>query len=123
MNTMDLLTGASLLVGVVSIVLAIVAITYAKSLEKESRENFNRAQTLYAEIDKKAAIFQVVTSESQKQLLETVTSLANPKKLEEQYGQIFMQSMMSDPSNTQKMMEAFRAFVPGMAKAARNGEG
>ncbi|HZV12360.1 MAG TPA: hypothetical protein VFA55_04035 [Candidatus Kapabacteria bacterium] len=121
MNTIDLLTGASLLVGVVSIVLAIVAISYAKSLEKESRETLTRAQALFAEIDKKAAIFQVVTSETQKQLLETVTSLANPKKLEEQYGQIFMQSMMSDPTNTQKMMEAFRTFVPGIAKATRNG--
>ena len=121
MTAMELLSYTSLLVGIVSIVLAIVAITYARSLEKDSRENFNRAQQLFAEIDKKTAIFQTVTSESQKQLLDTVTSLANPKKLEEQYGQVFMENMMHDPSNTQKLLDAFRNFAP--ATQRQNGEG
>ena len=69
----------SLVVGAVSIVLAIVAISYAILSERKSTENYNRTKDLLAEISEKAAIIQSTVDNTQEKLVDTITEIAKPK--------------------------------------------
>lgn len=122
MSIIDVLTGVSLVASIVSLVLAIVAINFSKTAEKDSRGNFERTQKMMlefydktkdvlAEIDKRATVTEKTVTDSQQQLLNTMTSLINetviPKKQDigEQLGIKFIEKLMKDPNNAGKMME------------------
>ena len=95
MDTTSLINIISLISSIASLILAIVAIQAAKSSEKEVRDNFEKTQNMLieyesrmkatlAEIDKKSAIIEKTVSESQKELMNTMTNIINetiiPKK-------------------------------------------
>ena len=69
----------SLIVGAVSIVLAIVAISYAILSERKSTENYNRTKDLLAEISEKAAVIKSTVDNTQEKLIDTITEIAKPK--------------------------------------------
>jgi hypothetical protein len=79
MNITEVLTVISLIAGVTSIVLAITAMIFAKSAEKDSKENFVKTQTLLNDthektkdllhqIDIKSAIINEVVQNNMSQL-------------------------------------------------------
>lgn len=120
MTAFDLI---SFLASITSLILAIVAIVAAKSSEREVRANFEKTQQVMreyqertkevlAEIDKKSAIIERTVSESQKQLMDTMTNIINetviPKRVDpsEQMGMQFMQQLMSNPSQSGEMMKS-----------------
>ena len=118
----------TLVTGVASLILAIFAIWLGKSSERESRANFERTQNIMreyyektkdvlAEIDKRAAVTEKTVTDSQQQLLDTVTNIlkemAVPTKPDvgEQIGIEFFQSWMRDPEQATKSMEILQTFV------------
>ena len=118
----------TLITGVASLILAIFAIWLGKASERESRANFERTQEemrLYnertkdvlAEIDKRAAVIEKTVTDSQQQLLDTVTNLLSetvvPAKpdIGEQMGLAFFQSLMEDPEQAAKKLEALQSFT------------
>lgn len=118
----------SFLASITSLILAVVAIIAAKSSEREVRENFEKTQKVMreyqertkevlAEIDKKSAIIERTVSESQKQLMDTMTNIINetviPKRVDvgEQMGMQFMQQLMSNPSQGGEMMKNFAEIM------------
>jgi len=74
----------SLLTTLASLTLAIVAIWFARAAEKESRSNYEKTKDVLAEIDKRAEVIQTTVSDSQRQLMGTMTNILNetviPKK-------------------------------------------
>ena len=123
-----LIDAIAFLASVSSLILAIVAITAAKNSEKEVRENFEKTQKVMseyqertkevlAEIDKKSAVIETTVSESQRQLLDTVTNLLNetiiPKKIDlgEQFGLQLMQQLITNPDQAEGMMKALGPFM------------
>lgn len=125
MTTFDLI---SFLASITSLILAIVAILAAKSSEREVRANFEKTQQVMreyqdrtkevlAEIDKKSAVIERTVSESQKQLMDTMTNIINetviPKRVDvgEQMGMQFMQQLMSNPSQGGEMMKNFAEIM------------
>ena len=120
----------SLIVGVVSIVLAIVAIWMSRSAERESRANYERTKDVLAEIDKRASVIEKVVTENQKQLLDTVTSLlretATPVKTDmgEQFGLALMQTMLAEPEKGGQIMQSLQPFIEMSQKQeSRNNSG
>ena len=128
MVNLDIPFVVSLIIGVVSIVLAIFAIWLGRSAERESRANFDqtkdtmrdyydRTKEVLAEIDKRAAVTEKTVTESQQQLLETVTNLlkqtAVPPKTDpaEEAQQAFFQTMLQDPDKGMQMIEKLAAFT------------
>ena len=124
--------------GVVSVILAVFAILSAKSSERDSRANFERTQNIMrdyydktkdvlAEIDKRAAVTEKTVTDSQQQLLDTVTNLLNetvaPQKpdLGEQMATQFFQVMMTDPDKATEMMTALQKFgeMPGIQQTPK----
>ena len=67
--------GVSLLVGVGSIVLALVAIHLSRSVEKSSQENFGNAKDALSEVREKAALIETVVSDNQRELQTSMTNL------------------------------------------------
>jgi len=121
MENLNFIEMISFLASVVSLILAVVAILAAKSSEREVRNNFEKTQQVMseyqertkevlAEIDKKSAIIERTVSESQRQLMDTMTNIINetiiPKKKDmgEEFGMQFMQQMMADPSKSGDMI-------------------
>ena len=130
---MDALTIISLVAGIVSIVLAVVAMVTASMSEKRSQASFEKTQEMarkhyddtqkmmqeiydktkdaLAEIDKKSTVIESVVQRNQEQLLGTMTNLLNetiiPKKADmgEQLGMQFMQSLMQNPTNATESMK------------------
>ncbi len=128
MTYMDVLTVLSLLVGLVSIGLAVFAMQFAKKSEEQSRDNFERTQDmmrsfydktkdLLNEVDKRTSVTEKAISSSQQQLLSTMTSIVNetviPKKQDvgEQIGLMFFQQLLSNPKEAGGMMEALKPFM------------
>ncbi|MDF3124735.1 hypothetical protein [Rheinheimera sp. 1928-s] len=121
MDNLSIFDVISFLSSIASLILAIVAILAAKSSEKEVRDNFEKTQRVMmeyqertkevlAEIDKKAEVIERTVSESQRQLMNTMTNIINetviPKKVDmgEQLGMQFMQQMFSNPEKANEMM-------------------
>ena len=117
----------TVVIGVVSVVLAVFAFLSAKSSERDSRENFDRTQNalreysdktkeVLAEIDKRAAVIEKTVTDSQQQLLDTVTNIvketAVPTKpdLGEQMAARFLEIMATDPDKATEMMTAIQKF-------------
>ncbi len=117
----------TVVIGVVSVVLAVFAYLSARSSERDSRENFKQTQDamreyndktkeVLAEIDKRAAVIERTVTDSQQQLLDTVTNIvretAVPTKPDfgEQMAAQFLQVMMTDPDKATEMMTALQKF-------------
>ena len=70
----------SLVVGVVSIVLAGVAIWHSVQSERKSVENYDRTKDVLSEISQKAAVIEATVDKTQMKLVDTVTAMAKPKE-------------------------------------------
>ena len=68
----------SLVVGIVSIVLAIVAIWHSTRSERLSIDYYVKTKDVLAEIDKKAAVIDSTVSSTQAKLVDTVIAIAKP---------------------------------------------
>jgi len=132
MENLSLFDVIAFLASISSLILAVVAISTAKNSEKEVRDNFEKTQKVMseyqertkevlAEIDKKSAIIERTVSESQKQLMDTMTNIINetiiPKKKDmgEEIGMQFMQQLMANPSQSGDMMAMLEPLMK-MAK-------
>ena len=121
MDNLSIIDVISFLSSIASLILAIVAILAAKNSEREVRDNFEKTQRVMieyhertkevlAEIDKKSEVIERTVSESQRQLMTTMTNIINetviPKKIDmgEQLGMQFMQQMFSNPEKANEMM-------------------
>ena len=69
----------SLTAGIVSIVLALVAIWHSIRAERLSAEYYDRTKEVLAEIDKKAAVIDNSVRSTQAKLVDAVIAIANPK--------------------------------------------
>ena len=129
----------SLIVGIISIVLAVVAMVSSKRAEQESLRNFEKTQELLqksyestqrilhenyektkellAEIDKKAAVIDSVVQRNQEQMMSTITNIVNetviPKKpnLGEEIGAQFIMGILSHPEQAQVSLDSLRALA------------
>ena len=70
----------SLVVGAVSIVLALVAIWHSTQSERKSTENYNRTKDLLSEISEKAAVIESTVNNTQEKLVDTITEIAKPQR-------------------------------------------
>lgn len=121
MENLGFIEAISFIASIASLILAVVAIWASKSAEREVRENFEKTQKVMseyqertkevlAEIDKRAAVIERTVSESQRQLMDTMTNIINetvlPKKVDvgEQIGMQFFQQMLSNPQKAGEMM-------------------
>lgn len=129
----------SLIVGIISIVLAIVAMVSSKRAEQESlrnfektqellqksyestqrilQENYEKTKELLAEIDKKAAVIDSVVQRNQEQMMSTITNIVNetviPKKrdLGEEIGAQFIMGLLSHPEQAQASLDGLSALA------------
>lgn len=129
----------SLIVGIISIVLAVVAMVSSKRAEQESlrnfektqellqksyestqrilQENYEKTKELLAEIDKKAAVIDSVVQRNQEQMMSTITNIVNetviPKKpnLGEEIGAQFIMGILSNPEQAQVSLDSLRALA------------
>ena len=134
----------SLLVGVVSIVLAIVSMVSSQKAEEESLRNFERTQELLqknyentqkmlqdnydktkellAEIDKKAAVIDSVVQRNQEQMMNTLTNIVNetvlpPKRnIGEELGAQILMNMFQNPDQAQSSITNLGALAELMEK-------
>ena len=135
---MDMITIISFAVGIVSIVLAVVAMVSAKATEKRSQENFEKTQKIMhdvydkikdslAQIDKKSEIIENVTQRNQEQLISTMTNLLNetiiPKKpnVSEEMGAQFLASLLQNPSGAIENIKAIGEVAAEMEKLKQFG--
>ena len=135
----------SLLVGVVSIVLAIVSMVSSKKAEEESLRNFERTQELLqknyentqkvlqdnydktkellSEIDKKAAVIDSVVQRNQDQMMNTLTNIVNetvipPKRnVGEELGVQLLMNMFQNPDQAQSSISNLGALAELMEKS------
>ena len=118
----------SLVVGVVSIVLAIVSMISSKNAEKQSLHNFEKTQELLqksyddtknvlAEIDKKAAVIDSVVQKEQEQLMATMTNIVNktaiPKEKDwgEEISAQFVTNILKNPNQAQEAINSLEALA------------
>ena len=96
---MDWLTGVSLTVGVVSIILAVVAIVI-------SILSHWRTKDVLAQISEKAAVIEGTVSETQGKLVDTVTAIAKPREetQEEKLLGAFVSSLASNPKALEQII-------------------
>lgn len=128
MGTLNFVEIISFLASVASLILAIVAIIASKNSEREVRENFEKTQKVMEEyqertkevlsqIDKKSAVIERTVSESQRQLMDTMTNIINetviPKKSDfgEEMGMQFMQQLLTNPKQAGDMMDVMKPFL------------
>ena len=108
---MDAYFVISLVVGVISVVLACAAILYGYQAEQKSAANYNQTKEVLAEISEKAAVIQGTVNTTQQKLVDTITDIAKPQR--ETQEEILMRTMlpalMGDPQMgailRQKMMK------------------
>ena len=133
MENLTIVDVVSLIASLVSLILAIVAIQAAKSSEREVRNNFEKTQNMMveyesrmkdvlSEIDKKSAVIERTVSESQRELMSTMTNIINetviPKKpdMGEELGMQFLQNMMTNPQQAGSMIEGLTPLIEMMEK-------
>lgn len=137
MENLNFIDAVSLISSLASLILAIVAIQAAKSSEREVRDNFEKTQKMMveyesrikdvlAEIDKKSAVIERTVSESQRELMSTMTNIINetiiPKKRDmgEELGIQFLQSMMTNPQQANSMIQGLTPLIELMEKQKGN---
>lgn len=107
----------SIFSGLVSIVLAVVAIWFSISTSRESRDNYEKTKEVLAKIDEKAAVVETTVTTAQKQLLDTVTKIleetAIPQKPDpgEEMGKVLLQMMAQDPKSMENIMKFMGPFM------------
>ena len=77
---MDISVVVALVVGAVSIVLALVAIWHSWQSERKSNENYNLTKDLLSDMSEKAAVIEATVSNTQAKLVDTITEIAKPKQ-------------------------------------------
>ena len=128
MESPDISFIVTLITGVASVVLAIFAIWFSKTAERESRANFEKTRDLLAEIDKRATVTEKTVAESHQQLLNTVTNLLNrtavPTKpdIGEELGMKFMEALMQNPSQAEEMVKGLQPLIE-MSEKSQNQSG
>ena len=118
----------SIISSVFSIILAIVAITTSKNVEKQTQNNFDRTQSIMqeqydktkdvlAEIDKRAAVTEKAVNESQNKILSTINKIVDEsiitkkQDLGDQLGMMFMQLIIQDPERGEKLFETLKPSI------------
>ena len=104
---MDFSYAFSLVVGVVSIVLALVAISLARQSERRSTENYDRTKDILAEISQKAAVIEGTVSNTQEKLVDTVTAIAKPKEetQDEMIAKGLLEGALKNPEILERLMK------------------
>ena len=137
MENLSMVDIISFISSIASLILAIVAIQAAKSSEKEVRDNFEKTQKMMieyesrmkdvlSEIDKKSAVIEKTVSESQKELMNTMTNIINetviPKKKDmgEEFGMQFMTQLMTNPTQASAMINALEPIMKMSAQKKQN---
>ena len=77
---MDISVVLALVVGAVSIVLALVAIWHSWQSERKSNENYNLTKDLLSDMSQKAAVIEATVNNTQTNLVDTITEIAKPKQ-------------------------------------------
>ena len=98
----------SIVVAVVSMVLAAVAIGVSLWAAKESRYNYDRTKDVLTEIDKKASLIEKVITDSHKQLLDVATAKPDAG---EQFAAAFLPMMMQDPKKAGEFIESLQPLM------------
>ena len=98
---MEWLAIVSLTVGIISIILAGIAIWL-------STLNYERTKDVLAKISEKAAVIEGTVSETQGKLLDTVTAMAKPKEetVEDKLIAAFLPMMADNPEIIQTLAKA-----------------
>ena len=98
----------TLIVGVVSVVLACVAIWLSRQAERQSVENYNRTKDVLAEISEKAAVIESTVNNTQEKLVDTITEIARPQKesQEEVMLRTLLPAILQQPELLEKLVEA-----------------
>ena len=97
---MDWLPIVSLTVGVISIILAGVAMVI-------STLNYERTKDVLSEISEKAAVIEGTVSDTQTKLVDTVTAIAKPNEEtpEEKILQAMLPSMIQNPDLLERLIK------------------
>ena len=96
----------SLVVGIVSIVLALVAIWHSIQSERKSVENYNRTKEVLAEISQKAAVIEATVSGTQVKLVDTVIAIAKPKEeTQEEKMMNLLPNVLQNPELFERLMK------------------
>ena len=120
---MDIPSTVSVAVGILSVGLALFAVSQANAAARESRENFKQTRDLLAEIDKRAEVTEKLVSESQRELLDTVRRLVIPEKpdMGEQVGMAFLNLLTQDPDKFASSVEQMSDFSDRMSRQDAGG--
>ncbi len=127
-SIMDSIMWFSIISSIFSIILAIVAITTSKNIEKQTQNNFDRTQSfmqgqydktkdVLAEIDKRATLTEKTVNENQEKVLSAFNKIVDetiiPKKqdLEDQLRLMFMELIMQDPERGEKLFESIKPLI------------
>lgn len=104
---MDVTFTVSLVVGAVSIILAVLAIWLSIQSERRSTENYDRTKDILSEISEKAAVIEGTVSNTQEKLVDTVTAIAKPKEetQDEMIAKVLLPSMVQNPQMLEKLIE------------------
>ncbi len=108
---MDAYFGITLVVGVISVVLALVAIWFSTQAEKKSAENYNQTKDVLAAISEKAAVIERSVDTTQQKLLDTVTGIAKPQR--ETQDEMLMRTMLPVIMKDPKMMAMLTQKLKG----------
>ena len=100
---MEVSVVVSLVVGSVSVVLALVAIWYSHQSERKSTANYNNTKDVLAEISEKAAVIQSTVNNTQEKLVDTITEIAKPKQ--ETQEEMLMKTMLPAILQNPDMLE------------------
>ena len=102
----------TLVVGVVSVVLAIVAIWLGSRSEKQSAENYDRTKDLLAEVSQKAEVIKATVDTTQQKLVDTITDIARPQResVQDKMMATLLPQMLQDPAAFQRFMEIAKQF-------------
>lgn len=105
---MELSIAVSLVVGVVSIVLALVAIWHSTVSERKSTENYNRTKDVLSEISQKAAIIEGTVNNTQEKLVDTITDIAKPQRetQEEMLLKAMLPTILENPQMLERIIKA-----------------
>ena len=127
-SIMDSIMWFTLISSIFSIILAIVAITTSKNVEKQTQNNFDRTQSVMqeqydktkdvlAEIDKRATVTEKAVNESQDKILSTINKIVDEsiitkkQDLGDQLGMLFMQLIREDPERGEKLIESLKPLI------------
>ena len=104
---MDAYFVVSLVVGVVSVVLAVVAIFYSYQSESKSSDNYTRTNKALSDISQKAAVIESTVNSTQEKLVDTITDIARPPRetQEEMLMRTVLPVLLKDPAMIERLME------------------